>query len=121
MQSTEHSAIGFSVRVYRLLLLLCPSAFRRQYGALRVQAFRDTCRDARRQHGPSGVLLVWPAAFSDVLATALAEGGDRRHTASHHLGCALDPARPAAVVRCAATCNRAAACGGMRARNVAGR
>lgn len=73
MQSAEQGAIDFSVRVYRYLLLLCPAAFRQRYGALMVQAFRDTCRDASRRRGLAGVLFVWPDALRDVLSTALAE------------------------------------------------
>ena len=45
-------------RLYRLLLYAYPKQFRRTYGALMAQAFRDSCRDRLRGKGLPGLLSL---------------------------------------------------------------
>jgi putative ABC transport system permease protein len=71
------SGIGLSatVRVYRWLLLLYPSEFRAEYGALMVQAFRDRSA-ARRRQGFISLLAWWLQTLFDVMLTAPGEHMD---------------------------------------------
>lgn len=61
-----------SIRLYRLLLQLYPAGFRREYGDLIEQAFRDRLRDARHQ-GIVAVGMCWLHALSDLIVNALGE------------------------------------------------
>ena len=65
--------VSLSVRVYRRLLVLYPTAYRREYGPWMVQAFRDLCRAAYRQGGARRVGQLWLRTLADTLATAAAE------------------------------------------------
>jgi hypothetical protein len=68
---TRTSLISLSERVYRVLLLLYPAEYRREYGALMAQVFRDVCRDANRQRGAMGIVLWWCTTLLDLTLTAL--------------------------------------------------
>jgi hypothetical protein len=61
-----------STRLYRLLLRLYPVNFRRVYGDLMTQAFRDRLRDARRD-GIIATVLYWLHTLYDVMVNALGE------------------------------------------------
>jgi hypothetical protein len=65
--------ITASLQLYRVLLVLHPRAFRREYGASILQVFAQECRDAKRAAGVAGVLCLWPRALGDLLAGAAAE------------------------------------------------
>jgi hypothetical protein len=65
--------VGLSDRLYRALLLACPPAFRKAYGAEMAQVFRTSCREAGRASGAAGVLRLWAPALLDLVVTALAE------------------------------------------------
>lgn len=65
--------VGLSDRLYRALLLACPPAFRKAYGAEMAQVFRTSCREAGRASGAAGVLRLWAPALRDLAVTALAE------------------------------------------------
>ncbi len=60
---------ALSERLYRLLLLAYPRAFREEYAAEMVLVFRDAYREASRQQGTLGVLSLWSLVFSDFVKT----------------------------------------------------
>ena len=62
-----------SLRVYRALLRLYPTKFRREYGTAIMQVFAQECRDAHRAAGAGGVLRVGLRETVDLLAGACAE------------------------------------------------
>jgi hypothetical protein len=62
-----------SGRIYRLLLLAYPREFRRQFGGEMVQAFGDSCREARRRGGVTGLVMVWVRTVPNLAFTAIAE------------------------------------------------
>jgi hypothetical protein len=70
---TQPSLIALSERAYRALLIFYPADYRREYGALMAQVFRDMCRHAYRQKGPYGVLGVWLPVLLDLAITAVEE------------------------------------------------
>jgi hypothetical protein len=74
--------LSASLRLYTLLLLIYPRSFRREYGELMVQLFRDLMRDGIRQRGCLGVIKVWWRVVAELPATAgqqhLLAWGNRR-------------------------------------------
>lgn len=62
--------LSASLRLYTLLLLIYPGSFRREYGELMVQLFRDLMRDGIRQRGCLGVIKVWWRVVAELPATA---------------------------------------------------
>ena len=62
--------LSASLRLYTLLLLIYPGSFRREYGELMVQLFRDLMRDGIRQRGCLGLIKVWWRVVVEVPATA---------------------------------------------------
>jgi hypothetical protein len=66
-----------SGRIYRLLLLAYPREFRRRFGGEMVQAFGDSCREARRRGGATGLVMVWVRTVPDIAFTAFAERSRR--------------------------------------------
>lgn len=60
---------AFSERLYRLLLLAYPRAFREEYGSEMFLVFRDAYREASRRQGLLGVLRLWSDVFSDYVKT----------------------------------------------------
>ncbi len=62
-----------SDRLYRALLMAYPAKFRREYGPLMAQAFRDLCRDAYRRRGVPELLKLWVRTLPEVAATAAVE------------------------------------------------
>lgn len=63
---------NLSTRLYHVLLWLYPANFRRKYGDLMAQAFRDRLRDARRD-GMIAAGMCWLHALFDLLVNALGE------------------------------------------------
>ena len=61
-----------STILYRILLTLYPADFRRAYGELMLQLFRDQLRDARRVGGYAWLILWW-RTLTDFIVSALAE------------------------------------------------
>jgi hypothetical protein len=61
--------LAASLRIYRALLRLYPIEFRRQYGPLMQQLFRDTLHDAHRERGRAGVAQTWLRTLTDLLVT----------------------------------------------------
>lgn len=60
---------AFSERLYRLLLLAYPRAFREEYSSEMFLVFRDAYREASRRQGLMGVLRLWSDIFSDYVKT----------------------------------------------------
>src|SRR5687768_14282522 len=60
-----------SERVYRLLLLAYPGAFRREYGEQMEQAFGDLYRVKRSEHG--GIARLWMRTIVDLVRTMVAQ------------------------------------------------
>lgn len=60
------------MRVYEALLRLYPQAYRREYGPMMLQLFRDQCRDLCRRgnHGAAG---FWLWTLADVCRSAFRE------------------------------------------------
>jgi hypothetical protein len=65
--------IPLSLLLYRSLLNLGPSAFRRDYGAPALQDFRLCCRDAYQKRGSLGVLRLWPKLIGETVTGLLSE------------------------------------------------
>ncbi|MBL8155679.1 MAG: hypothetical protein JNM70_15965 [Anaerolineae bacterium] len=65
--------ITFSEQVYRALLILYPAAYRREYGPLMAQVFRDVCRERYGQDGLAGMALWWCATLLDLTLTVIEE------------------------------------------------
>lgn len=65
--------LRISERAYRALLKLYPPDYRREYGDLMAQAFRDLCRDALRLGGARGLVDLWLHTLADVALTATRE------------------------------------------------
>ncbi len=60
-------------RLYRILLFAYPAAYRREYGPLMAQLFRDLCRDSYRQGGFVALLPLWSRVLADTAVTAVVE------------------------------------------------
>jgi hypothetical protein len=74
--------LSASERLYQVLLLAYPPAYRREYGHLMAQAYRDLCRDTYRQKGMVGMVALWFRVLADLATSfivqhldALREGG----------------------------------------------
>lgn len=61
-------------RIYRVLLVVCPKEFRREYGVQMEQVFRDQCGEKLRRRGVFGLVGLWLRTLLDLAATALVEG-----------------------------------------------
>lgn len=63
--------IALLEHVYRALLVLYPADYRREYGSLMVQLFRDVCREKLHRHGFTGLAYWWCKTLFDLALTAL--------------------------------------------------
>ena len=61
---------GLSCRVYRLLLIAYPSAFRHEYGYQMQQVFRDAYRDEARRNSHFALAGYWLRTLLDLVLTA---------------------------------------------------
>jgi PPM family protein phosphatase len=64
---------SFSERLYRLLLLAYPRAFREEYAHEMFLAFRDAYRETSRWRGTLGVLRLWSDFLCDFVKTVCIE------------------------------------------------
>jgi len=62
-----------SIRIYRMLLRLYPSAHRHRFGPEMAQVFRDGCRTAHHAAGWRGVASLWLRLVPDLCLTAAGE------------------------------------------------
>ncbi len=58
-------------RLYSILLCLYPADYRRDYGALMRQFFRDVMRERYRRQGIAGVVLWWCKTLLDLVLTVI--------------------------------------------------
>jgi hypothetical protein len=84
--------LSASERIYRLLLVVYPPAYRREYGPLMIQAYRDLCRNSYRQRGILGLVSLWSRLLADLVTSAirqhldaLREGGGLMTKKEHFL------------------------------------
>jgi hypothetical protein len=61
--------LSVAVTFYSWLLLLYPQSFRKEYGELMIQLFRDMTKDAIRHRSILEVLEVWWRVAADLTAT----------------------------------------------------
>lgn len=61
--------LSVAVTLYSWLLLLYPQSFRKEYGELMIQLFRDMTKDAIRQRSILGILEVWRRVATELRAT----------------------------------------------------
>jgi hypothetical protein len=74
---SEPLPVHYSLQVYRLLLYVFPSGFRREYGYPMLQVFRDCCRRMFFERGSFGLVTLWTRTMLDTLATAIEEHSQR--------------------------------------------
>ena len=72
-------------RVYRGILGLYPTEFRRRFGEEMVQLFNDRLRDAQAGRASGGTFLAWIALLGDVVVHASLEHLWRYRTVAHSL------------------------------------
>lgn len=65
--------LALSLAVYRALLLLYPTRFRRAYATQMEQVFHMSCQQACRSGGALALAHVWRVTLGDLIVTALAE------------------------------------------------
>lgn len=63
---------SMSEKIYRVLLYLYPTDFRRTYGDDMLQLFRDLCRDAKSEGNPH-LITVWKRVLPDVITSIVRE------------------------------------------------
>ena len=69
----DDPSIIWSTRLFRMLLVLYPRPFRRDYGREMTLVFRDTCRQTFHRQGAAGFLELWLTTVLDLFSTALVE------------------------------------------------
>ncbi len=65
------AVLSASERLYRLLLFIYPRAYRREYGPLMIQAYRDLCRHSYRQKGMVGIASLWSRLLADLVTSSI--------------------------------------------------
>ena len=65
--------ISISGRVYKALMYIFPTDFRREYGPLIAQAFSDISRDAFIDGNFNEIIYLWVRSMSDLVGSAIAE------------------------------------------------
>ena len=71
--SPTPTSIALSMFLYRWLLKLAPTAFRRDYTQPALQDFQQYCSDSYQARGSLGVLALWPLLFGEAVCSILAE------------------------------------------------
>ena len=80
--------IAISDKIFRKLLRLYPQTYRRDFGGLMAQLFRDQCRDAWQKGRYAGLLRLWLRTLPDLGKTSIIEqlnqiGRDHMMNAKH--------------------------------------
>ena len=65
--------LALSEHLYRRLLVVYPTTFRRQFGSQMTQVFLDCCRAAYKESGSWGVVRLWLPTLVDLVTNAIAE------------------------------------------------
>ncbi len=76
LRARRHGHI-LSERLYQLLLLAYPRAFREEYASEMLLTFRDAYRDASCERSMVGALGLWSDVFSDFVKSVLVEHARR--------------------------------------------
>ncbi len=71
--NTHPSSPGRAEKLYRSLLLLYPTSFRRAYEHEMLQTFRDFYRDTLQHKGVAGLAHLWSLVLRDLVVTACSE------------------------------------------------
>lgn len=69
--TTQTRWIALAERVYEALLVLYPADYRRDYGRLMAQLFRDVSRERYRRAGWPGIALWWLKTLLDLSLTVI--------------------------------------------------
>lgn len=69
--TTETRWIALAGRVYEALLALYPADYRRDYGRLMAQLFRDVSRERYRRAGWPGIMVWWLKTLLDLSLTVI--------------------------------------------------
>jgi hypothetical protein len=69
----DNPLVALTWQVYRLLLMIYPANYRREFGREMSLAFHDYCRRTVRQKGVYGLFQIWLITGVDLVATALME------------------------------------------------
>ena len=62
-RSRTATILRASERLYAFLFFVYPPAYRREYGPLMIQIYRDLCRDGYRQRGMAGIVPLWVSSI----------------------------------------------------------
>jgi len=73
VKPNKPNPLALSGRIYSLLLYAYPVPFRREYGRLMAQLFRDKARDTLQGSGTAGLIGLWFLTLIDLLKSAFAE------------------------------------------------
>ena len=71
--ASSYTVLKIAERLYPTLLLAYPAAYRREYGPVMLQLFRDLCRDAFQQRGVAGFLWLVGCVLVDTAVNAVIE------------------------------------------------
>jgi hypothetical protein len=95
--------LSASERLYHLLLFVYPPAYRREYGSLMVQAYRDLCRHSYRQRGIAGLVTLWFRLLADLVSSSIGQyldivrEGDYLMTKKEHIRAIVAAILPLAI------------------------
>ena len=78
MAMKSPQSLPLSLVIYRSLLVLYPSEYRREYGPHMLQLFADCYRDAYTSAGTMGVVHLWLFTLIDLVKTVLEERSRQR-------------------------------------------
>jgi hypothetical protein len=73
MAHSSKRILALSECLYRRLLVVYPTTFRRQFGLQMTQVFLDCCRAAYEKSGARGVVRIWLPTLVDLVTNAIAE------------------------------------------------
>jgi hypothetical protein len=97
------SVLSACERLYRLLLFVYPPAYRREYGPLMQQTYRDLCRHSYRQSGMPGLVRLWFRLLADLVPSCIGQhidalrGGGYFMTKKEHARAVVAAALPLAL------------------------
>jgi hypothetical protein len=70
---SDPQVVYFSTLIYRLLLIVYPKDFQREYGSNMMQVFRDCCLRAFYTRNLSGILSLWSLTLIDYIKSVFEE------------------------------------------------
>jgi putative ABC transport system permease protein len=79
-------AVRLSVRIYRVLLLAYPAAFREEYSDVMQATFRDALQVAHARAGVAGLTGLWLRIVKDLVSSATRERLDALRQRTHQDG-----------------------------------